>query len=40
MLYKLSIDRHIPMYENALSIHRKLYDIVNMEVYELHRNIE
>ena len=40
MSYKLSIDRNIPMYENMLSIHRKLYDIAKMEVYELHRKIE
>ena len=40
MLYKLSIDRKVPMYENTLSIHRKLYDIAKNEVYELYRKIE
>ena len=40
ILYKLSIDRKIPMYENTLSIQRKIYGIAKMEVYELHRNIE
>ena len=40
MLYKLSIDRQIPTYENTLPIHRKMYDIAKMEVYELHRKVE
>ena len=40
MLYKLSIDRNIPTYENTLPNHRKIYDIAKMEVYELHRKIE
>ena len=39
MLYKLSIDRTIPTYENTLPNHRETYDIAKMEVYELHRKI-
>ena len=39
MLYKLSIDRQVPTYDNTLPIHRKIYDITKMEVYELHRDI-
>ena len=40
MLYKLSICRAIPTYEHTLPIHREIYDIATMEVYELHRKIE
>ena len=40
MLYKLPIYTQIPTYENTLPIHRNIYDIANMEVYELHRKIE
>ena len=40
MLYKLSIGRGTPMYENALPIHREICDIVKMEVYGLHRKME
>ena len=40
MLYKRSIDRTNPTYENTLPIHRNMYDITQMEVYELHRKIE
>ena len=40
MIYKLSIDIIIPTYEHTLPIHRKINDIVNMEVYELHSKIE
>ena len=39
MLYQLSTNKRIPMYENTLPIHRNIYDIARMEVYELHLKI-
>ena len=36
MLYQLSRNKEIPMYENTLPIHRKICNIARMEVYELH----
>ena len=36
MLYQLSRNIEIPMYEHTLPIHRGIYDIARMEVYELH----
>ena len=35
MLYQLSRNKEIPMYENTLPIHRKTY-IARITVYELH----
>ena len=39
MLYQLSTNKRIPMYENTLPINRNIYDIARMEVYELHLKI-
>ena len=39
MLYQLSRNKEIPMYENTLPIHRTCYDIARIEVYEIHLQI-
>ena len=39
MLYQLSRNTEIPKYENTLPIHRNIYDIARMEVYELHLKV-
>ena len=40
MIYRLSNKQHIPLYENTLPIHRKIYDKANMEMYELYMKIK
>jgi len=40
MLYRLSHKQSIPLYENSLPIHRKIYDKANMEMYELYMKIK
>ena len=40
LVYKLNQKQNIPLYENTLPIHRKIYDKANMEMYELYANIK
>ena len=40
MIYRLSNKQQIPLYENSLPIHRKIYDKANMEMYELYMKIK
>jgi len=40
MIYRLSHKQQIPLYENSLPIHRKIYDKANMEMYELYMKIK
>ena len=39
ILYQLSTNKEIPMYENTLPIHRKNYDVARMQMYEIHLTI-
>ena len=39
LLYQISSKKSIPKYENTLAIHRKIYDIANMEMYELYMKV-
>ena len=34
------VKKEIPMYENTLPTHRKIYDIASMEVYEVHLKMQ
>ena len=40
IIYRLSHKQNIPLYENSLPIHRKVYDKANMEMYELYMKIK
>ena len=40
MLYNVLIKTEISKYENTLPIHRKIYDIANMEMYELYLDVK
>ena len=40
MIYRLSNKQHIPLYENTLPIHRKIYDKANMEMYVIELYME
>ena len=40
LLYHLSMKVKIPMYGNTLPIHRKIYDVARMDMYELHLQIK
>ena len=35
MLYQLTRNKEIPLWENTLPIHRKIYDIARMQMYEI-----
>ena len=39
MLYNVTDKTEISKYENTLPIHRKIYDIANMEMYELYLEV-
>ena len=39
VLYQISTKKSIPKFENTLAIHRKVYDIANMEMYELYTKV-
>ena len=39
MLYNVIDKTEISKYENTLPIHRKIYDIANMEMYELYLEV-
>ena len=39
MLYNVIVKTEISKYENTLPIHRKIYDIANMEMYELYLDV-
>ena len=40
LLYHIIQDNEKPMYENALPIHRKTYDIARMDIYELYLKVK
>jgi hypothetical protein len=40
MVYQISFNNEIPLYENTLPIHRKIYDIARMEMYELYMEVK
>ena len=40
MIYKLSFNKEYPLYDNSLSIHRKIYDKANMDMYEFDLKIK
>ena len=40
LIYKLVYNDEYPLYENSLSIHRKVYDKANMDLYEIHLQVK
>eukprot|EP00971_Amphidinium_carterae_P341022 6479623-Amphidinium_carterae.1 len=40
LIYQISKEQGIPLHENTLPIHRKIYDKANMDMYELHLKIK
>ena len=40
MIYNVIDKTEISKYENTLPIHRKIYDIANMEMYELYLEVK
>jgi len=39
ILYHLNMKSELSMYENTLPIHRKIYDVARLEIYELHKQV-
>ena len=39
LIYKLVYNNEYPLYDNSLSIHRKVYDKANMDLYEIHLQV-
>ena len=40
LIYKLVYNNEYPLYDNSLSIHRKVYDKANMDLYEIHLQVK
>ncbi len=40
LLYKIEITNEIKLFENALPIQRKVYDLANMMIYEYYNKIK
>ena len=40
LLYHLNMKSEFSKYENTLPIHRKIYDVARLEIYELHKKYE